>query len=62
MGEAYNIKKSIHQSNIQQQEVAVKAIYDTLSPQMQCCADLATEKGASSVLPLDDHGFFLHKG
>ena len=47
VGEAQMLE-SISQSNRQRQEEAAKAIYDTLSPQMQHYVDLATEKGASS--------------
>lgn len=53
VGEAQNIEKSIHQSNRQRQEEAANTIYDTLSPQLQCCVDLANEKAASDhPLPL----------
>ena len=36
-----------------------------LTPELKRCVELAQEKGASSwlsVLPLEEHGFFLHKG
>lgn len=44
VSEAQNIKKSIRQSNRQQQEEAANAIYDRFPPQLQRCVDLATEK------------------
>ena len=58
-------KKSIQQSNREHQEIEAQAVYDKLNPQLKRCVNLAKEKGASlwlSVLPLDDHGFSLHKG
>ena len=39
-------------------------IRETLSPSMQYAMDLSKEKGASNwltVLPLEEHGFSLHK-
>lgn len=59
------IKASVRQSNRTFQKQHAEAVYDLLSPQFKRCVDLAKEKGASSwlsVLPLDDHGFSLHKG
>ena len=40
-------------------------VHDQLPPQLKRCVDLAQEKGSSSwlsVLPLEEHGFYLHKG
>ena len=59
------IKSIIHQNNRSRQSQHADSIKHLLSPQLQRQVDLAKEKGASSwlsVLPLDDHGFHLHKG
>ena len=40
-------------------------MYDQLTPELKRCVDLSKEKGSSSwlsVLPLEEHGFYLHKG
>ena len=58
------IKTSIRQSNRTLQTQHAEIIYNQLSPLQKRQVDLAKEKGASSwlsVLPLDDHGFSLHK-
>ena len=58
------IKSIIHQNNRSRQSQHADSIKHLLSPQLQRQVDLAKEKGASSwlsVLPLDDHGFHLHK-
>ena len=63
--EVMEIKASIRQSNHEYQVQQAELIYDHLSPQLKRHVDLAKEKGASSwlsVLPIDDHGFSLHKG
>ena len=60
-----SLKNSIHRENRQRQDQQAKDIYAQLTPQLKRCVDLAVEKGSSSwltVLPLPDHGFFLHKG
>ena len=59
------IKKNIRKSNRQRQVQLAVNVYDQLPPQLKRCVDLAKEKGSSSwlsVLPLEDHGFYLHKG
>ena len=59
------IKASIQQTNREHQAQQAGTVYDHLSPQQKRLVDLAKEKGTSSwlsVLPLDDHGFSLHKG
>ena len=59
------IKKNIRKHNrlgyIQQAD----RVQNNLTPELKRCAQLAKEKGASSwlsVLPLEEHGFYLHKG
>ncbi len=59
------IKASVRHSNRSLQDQQAETVYDQLSPQSKRHFDLAKEKGASSwlsVLPIDDHGFSLHKG
>ena len=63
--EVMEIKSSIRKSNRDHQKHLAESVYDRLSPQLKRFVDLAREKGTSSwlsVLPLDDHGFSLHKG
>ena len=46
-------------------KVRIRNVHDQLPPQLKRCVDLAQEKGSSSwlsVLPLEEHGFYLHKG
>jgi hypothetical protein len=60
----------IHQSSIRAKERAkttidAKQIEEQLSPALKRLMDCAAEKGASSwlsILPINDHGFILHKG
>ena len=59
------IKASVRHSNRSLQDQQAETVYGQLSPQSKRLFDLAKEKGASSwlsVLPIDDHGFSLHKG
>ena len=59
------IKISIHKNNRQIQKHTAEHVYNQLTPQLKRSVDLAKERGSSSwlsVLPLDDHGFSLHKG
>ena len=59
------VKASLRQSNREYQKLQAESTYNQLSSQLKRCVDLAKERGASSwlsVLPLDDHGFSLHKG
>jgi hypothetical protein len=59
------IKKDIRKTNRQRQEDQAKEIHNHLNPKLRRSIDLAMEKGSSawlSVLPLEDHDFYLHKG
>ena len=59
------IKKNIRRSNRLSHIQQANNVYDQLSPELKRCVDLAKEKGSSSwlsVLPLEEHGFYLHKG
>ena len=59
------VKASLRQSNRDYQKLQAECTYNQLSSQLKRCVDHAKERGASSwlsVLPLDDHGFSLHKG
>ena len=65
IGRVMKIKASIRQSNQKHWLQKSRYVHDQLSPQLKHLVDLAKEKGASSwfsVLPLNDHGFSLHKG
>ena len=58
-------KKEINKRNRHLQEEKFKNVYDHLTPELKRSVDLAKEKGSSSwlsVLPLEEHGFLLHKG
>ena len=57
-------KNEVKTRRRQQGEQAADQIRETLSPSMQYAMDLSKEKGASNwltVLPLEEHGFSLHK-
>ena len=59
------LKSDTKKRNRQLQCEQVQAIYDQLSPDLQRCMELSSEKGSSSwlsVLPLEEHGFYLHNG
>ena len=59
------IKKDIRKTNRQRQEDQAKEIHNHLNPKLRRSIALAMEKGSSawlSVLPLEDHDFYLHKG
>ena len=59
------IKKNIRSSNRLRHIQQASNVYDQLTPELKRCVDLAKEKGSSSwlaVLPLEEHGFYLHKG
>ena len=59
------IKKNIRKSNRLRHVQLASNICDQLSPEQRRCVELAKEKGSSSwlsVLPLEEHGFYLHKG
>ena len=53
------IKTSIHKNNHEKQKHTAEHVYNQ-STKALCRS--AKERGSSSVLPLDDHGFALHKG
>ena len=59
------IKKEVKRNHQRQNEQA-QIVYDQLTLELKrCAADLSKEKGSSSwlsVLPLEEHGFYLHKG
>ena len=58
------IKKNIRRNNRLRHIQKANNVYDQLSPELKCCVDLVKEKGSSSwlsVLPLEEHGFYLHK-
>ena len=60
-----DVKTSLRKSNRERQALQAESVYNQLSPQQKRNVDLAKENGASSwmsVLPLEDHGFSLHKG
>ena len=59
------IKKEVKKRNRQRQDEQAQVVYDQLTPELKRCVDLSKEKGSSSwlsVLPLKEHGFYLHKG
>ena len=61
------IKKDIQKTNRQRQEDQAKEIHNHLNHKLRrsIYIDLGREKGSSawlSVLPLEDHNFYLHKG
>ena len=59
------IKKEVKKNNRKRQEERASAVYNQLTPELKRCVDLSKEKGSSSwlsVLPLEEHGFYLHKG
>ena len=58
------IKKNIRSSNRLRNIQQAGNVYDQLTPELKRCVDLVKEKGSSwlSVLPLEEHGFYLHKG
>ncbi len=63
--EVMEIKSSIRKCNRDHQKHQAESVYNLLTPQLKRSVDLAREKGTSSwlfALPLDDHGFSLHKG
>ena len=56
-----SIKRQNRLGHIQQAD----SVQNHLAPELKCCVELAKEKGVSSwlsVLPLEEHGFYLHKG
>ena len=60
-----HLKQSIRKNNRDHQTLLADTLHSQLSPSLKCCADLAREPGSSSwltVLPIQEHGFHLHKG
>ena len=65
ISEVMKIKAQIRQSNREHQARQAERVHALLPQQLRRQVNLIKEKGAStwlSVLPLDDHGFALHKG
>ena len=61
----YDTISTIKKGNRQLQDEKTRTVYDQLTPELKQCVDLSKEKGSSSwlsVLPLEKHGFYLHKG
>ena len=59
------VRKSVHQTNKKAKEEKLEETLKSLSDTTQRAVSLAQEKGASSwinTLPIEDHGFALHKG
>ena len=59
------IKKEIKKRNRHKQDEQDWTVYNHLSPELKRCVTLSKEKGSSSwlsVFPLEEHGFYLHKG
>ena len=59
------LKKEVKKRNHQRQDERARTVYDQLTSELKRCVDLSKEKGSSSwlsVLPLEEHGFYLHKG
>ena len=49
----------------ERQDQRALSVYNQLTPELKRRVDLSKEKGSSSwlsVLPLEEHGFYLHKG
>ena len=59
------VKSEIKRENRQRQDEHAEITYNQLTPEMKRCVERSREKGSSSwlsVLPLEEHGFYLHKG
>ena len=59
------IKKEVKKRNRQRQDEQAQYVFNQLTPELKRCVELSKEKGSSSwlsVLPLEEHGFYLHKG
>ena len=60
-----HLKQSIRKNNRDHQTLLADTLHSQLSPSLKRCAYLAREPGSSSwltVLPIQEHGFYLHKG
>ena len=65
LNEQLALKQEIHLENHRRSEELAASLHPLLSTELQHARELACLKGASSwltVLPLDEHGFSLHKG
>ena len=63
--QVHQLKLVIRKTNCDHQVQVADTLYSQLPPFFQCCVDLAKESGLSSwltVLPIQEHGFHLHKG
>ena len=59
------LKQSIRKNNRDHQTLLADTLHSQLSPSLKRCAGLAREPGSSSwltILPIQEHGFHLHKG
>jgi len=64
MNAQLSAKSEVKRQRRENLNVAASSIYDSLSQDLKRAVDLATEKGASSwlsTLPIQEHGFALHK-
>ena len=60
-----DVKESIRRLNCLRHTQQANSMQNHLTPELKCYVQLAKEKGSSSwlsVLPLEEHGFHLHKG
>ena len=65
LNEQLALRQEIHLENRHRSEEFAASLHPLLSSELQRAGELACLKGASSwltVLPLDEHGFSLHKG
>ena len=65
LNEQLALKQEIHLENHHRTEDLAVSLHLLLPTELQCARELARLKGASSwltVLPVDEHGFSLHKG
>ena len=65
LNEQLALKQEIHLENRHRTEDLAASLHPLLPTELQRARELACLKGASSwltVLPLDEHGFSLHKG
>ncbi len=63
--ETQALKRAVSMAKSKEQKEAAKSLLPQLQPDLRRAAEVASEKGASSwltALPLERHGFALHKG
>ena len=63
--EMYALKRAASLTRMRRQKESAKALSPQLPPDLRRAVEVALEKGASSwltALPLERHGFGLHKG